>query len=165
MMIFYKILKILFSIDQYARVKNIANKFEEYCSLNNVKYDIVVRLRLDRLYWKNIYNITEQIKDPTKIYTMKTCDTRCADYMFFGETVTIIEIMKNFVDNIYYSITILDFLNTNPDQNISLAPEVQINVEFDKYKNKTCHIKPIVYLYVNGNTDYNSVYEINKTNL
>lgn len=153
-------IRILYSIDQYARVKNIASKFEDYCSSNNVKYDIVVRLRLDRLYWKNIYNITEQIKDPTKIYIMKTCDTRCVDYIFFGETVTMIEIMKNFVDNMYSTINVIDNAIT---KSIALLPEIQISTEFDKYQNKICKIQPIFQQFVRdteNDTDYNRVYEL-----
>ena len=46
-------------LDQYARVRNIAEKFEIYKNKNNTHYDIIVRLRLDRIWWLNEIKIED----------------------------------------------------------------------------------------------------------
>ena len=116
-------------IDQYARVKNIAEKFEEYCVQNPLAhYDIVVRLRLDRIWWTRNITITDYIEDASKIYLsyiswtkspINNLDNWIQEFFFMGNKDTMIYIMKDFFSNIYNS---YDFVLENKSNN---SPEIQ----------------------------------------
>lgn len=99
-------------LDQYARVKNIAEKFESYKNKNGINYDIVVRIRLDRIWWINSVNIADYIFDKSKIY-ISYIDWKkskyndftewAQDFIFMGNTDLMLYIMKDFYNNIYNS--------------------------------------------------------------
>jgi hypothetical protein len=99
-------------LDQYARVKNIAEKFEYYKNIHNITYDIVVRIRLDRLWWINNVKISDYIFDKSKIY-ISYIDWKkskyneftewAQDFIFMGNTELMIYIMKDFINSIYNS--------------------------------------------------------------
>jgi hypothetical protein len=102
----------LFVLDQFARVKNIAEKFEIYKNRYDVSYDVVVRIRLDRIWWINNINIQDYIVDKNKIY-ISYIDWKkskyneftewAQDFIFMGDTNLMLYIMKDFFDNIYNS--------------------------------------------------------------
>lgn len=117
-------------IDQYARVKNIAEKFEDYCNKTQTptKYDIVVRLRLDKIWWTQNINITDFIKnaESPKLYLSYINWTKSAnnnlpnwiqDYFFMGNKDDMIYIMKDFFTNMYnsYEFTLEHKLNKSPE--------------------------------------------------
>jgi len=99
-------------LDQYARVKNIAEKFEYYKNKNGITYDIVVRIRLDRIWWINSVNIRDYIADKSKIY-ISYIDWKkskyneftewAQDFIFMGDAELMLYIMKDFFNNIYNS--------------------------------------------------------------
>ena len=115
-------------LDQYARVRNIAEKFEIYKNNNNVKYDIIVRLRLDKLWWVNDIKLDSYVFDKSKIY-ISYIDWHKSKYNEFtqwaqeffimGNVDLMLYIMKNFFDNIYNS---YDFILENE---LNKAPEMQ----------------------------------------
>jgi len=99
-------------LDQYARVKNIAEKFEYYKNKNGITYDIVVRIRLDKIWWINSVNICDYIVDKSKIYISyidwkkskyNTFTEWAQDFIFMGDVDLMLYIMKNFINNIYSS--------------------------------------------------------------
>jgi hypothetical protein len=99
-------------LDQYARVKNIAEKFELYKNTHNIAYDSVIRIRLDRIWWVNNVDICNCIFDKSKIY-VSYIDWKkskyneftewAQDFIFMGDTDLMLYIMKGFFDNIYNS--------------------------------------------------------------
>lgn len=126
-------------IDQYSRVKNIAEKFEEYCIQNNAKYDIVVRVRLDRIWWTRNINLNDYIEDPSKIYLSyiewsKSSDNNLPnwiqEFFFMGNKDTMIYIMKDFLLNIYNS---YDFIL---EHKLNSSPEIQ----FGNYINSNTNL-------------------------
>jgi|688.fasta_scaffold17596_5 hypothetical protein len=99
-------------IDQYARVKNIFEIFENYKIKNNVNYDIVVRIRLDRLWWVSDFNIENFIYDLNKLYfsyinwdksVNNNLPNWIQDFFFMGNQELMIYIVKDFFKNLYTS--------------------------------------------------------------
>lgn len=130
---------IINMVDQCSRIKNIAEKFEEYCIQNNAKYDIVVRLRLDRIWWTRKIAINDYIEDTSKIYLsyidwFKSPYTNLPnwiqDFFVMGNKDTMIYIMKDFLLNIYNS---YDFILEHKFNN---SPEIQ----FGKYINSNTNL-------------------------
>jgi hypothetical protein len=115
-------------LDQYARVKNIAEKFEFYKNAYNVSYDIVVRIRLDRIWWVNNVNICDYIYDKSKLY-ISYVDWKkskyneftewAQDFIFMGDANLMVHIMKDFFDKIYNS---YDFIL---EDKMNISAEIQ----------------------------------------
>jgi hypothetical protein len=112
--------------DQYARVRNIAEKFELYKNTNNTHYDVVIRLRLDRIWWLNDIKIEDYIFDKSKIYISYIDRHKskyneftewAQDFFIMGNVDLMIYIMKNFFENIYksYEFTLEHKLNKSPE--------------------------------------------------
>ena len=113
-------------LDQYARVRNIAEKFELYKNNNNANYDIIVRLRLDRLWWVNDVKIEDYIFDKSKLYISyidwhkskyNEFTEWAQDFFYMGNVDLMIYIMKNFFENIYksYEFTLEHELNKSAE--------------------------------------------------
>jgi len=126
-------------IDQYARVKNIAEIFENYTIQNGVDYDIVIRLRLDKLWWVTNIDIERFIIDKNKLY-LSYIDWKISkynnlpnwiqDFFFMGEKNLMLFIMKDFLNNLYNSV---NFLN---EHELNYAPEIQ----FGNYINSNTYL-------------------------
>jgi len=121
-------------LDQYARVKNIAEIFENYTKENNTNYDIIVRLRLDRLWWVTYIDIEKYIIDKNKLYfsyidwkksEINNLPNWIQDFFFMGEQNLMLYVIKNFFEKLYTS---SEFIN---DHNLNNSPEIQ----FGKYIN------------------------------
>jgi len=126
-------------IDQYARVKNIAEIFENYTIQNNVDYDIVIRLRLDKLWWVTNIDIERFIIDKNKLYLSyidwkkskyNNLPNWIQDFFFMGEKNVMLFIMKDFLNNLYNSV---NFLN---EHELNYAPEIQ----FGNYINSNTYL-------------------------
>lgn len=124
-------------IDQYARVKNIVEIFENYKINNNVNYDIVVRIRLDRLWWVTNLNIEKFIHDKNKLYFSyidwdKSKDNNLPnwiqDFFFMGNQELMIYIIKDFFTNLYTSKEYL------LKQKLNNAPETQLGYYINSNK-------------------------------
>ena len=127
-------------LDQYARVKNIAEQFELYKNKNGVNYDIVVRIRLDRIWWIDKINICDYITDKTKIY-ISYIDWKkskyneftewAQDFMFMGDADLMLYIMKDFFNNIYnsYDFVLEDKMNKSIE--IQFANYINSNKLFE----------------------------------
>jgi hypothetical protein len=115
-------------LDQFARVKNIAEKFELYKNVHGIVYDIVVRIRLDRIWWVSNVDIRNYIVDKSKIY-ISYIDWKkskyneftewAQDFIFIGDAELMIYIMKDFFDNIYNS---YDFIL---EDKMNISAEIQ----------------------------------------
>ena len=113
-------------LDQYARVRNIAEKFEIYKNNNNSHYDIIVRLRLDRIWWLNEIKIEDYIFDKSKVYISyvdwhkskyNEFTQWAQDFFIMGNLDLMIYIMKNFFESIYssYEFTLEHELNKSAE--------------------------------------------------
>lgn len=116
-------------IDQYARVKNIAEIFENYIIENNVDYDIVVRLRLDKLWWVTNIDLDRFLIDKNKLYLSyinwkkskyNNLPNWIQDFFFMGEKNLMLYIMKDFLNKLYVS---SEFIN---EHELNCAPEIQL---------------------------------------
>lgn len=125
-------------LDQYARVKNIAEIFEKYSRDNNINYDIIIRLRLDKLWWVSNIDIENFLVDKTKLYfsyiewkksKYNNLPNWIQDYYFMGEKNLMLYVMKNFFENLYNSEEFID------EDNHNSSPEVQLGhyVNSDNY--------------------------------
>ena len=110
-------------LDQYARVRNIAEIFEKKSTCN---YDIVVRLRLDSLWWVSNLDIERYIHTKNKLYLSYINWERSLyngrsnwiqDFFFMGNPVLVLYIMKNFLNELYTSKEYLEKheLNNSPE--------------------------------------------------
>ena len=123
-------------LDQYARVKNIAEKFELYKNAHDIAYDIVIRIRLDRIWWVNNVDICNCIVDKSKIY-VSYIDWKKSkyneftewvqDFIFMGDTDLMIYIMKDFFDNIYNSYDLISEDKMNISAEIQFAAYINLN--------------------------------------
>jgi hypothetical protein len=113
-------------LDQYARVKNIAEIFQKkaLCS-----YDVIVRLRLDSLWWVSKLEIEKYIFNKNKIYfsyidwekSKYNGNTNwIQDFFFMGNTELMLYVMKKFFDELYTSKEYLEHHELNN------APELQL---------------------------------------
>jgi hypothetical protein len=116
-------------LDQYARVKNIAEIFDKYTQDNNVDYDIVIRLRLDNLWWVNNINLEDYLIDKNKLYFSyidwekskhNNLPNWIQDFFFMGDKNLMMYVMKNFFENLYSS---SEFINHHELNN---SPEIQL---------------------------------------
>lgn len=116
-------------LDQYARVKNIAEIFENYINQNNIDYDIVVRLRLDKLWWVTNIDLERFIIDKSKLYLSyidwkkskyNNLPNWIQDFFFMGEKNLMLFVMKDFFNNLYNSV---DFIN---EHELNYSPEIQL---------------------------------------
>lgn len=139
------------TLDQYARVKNIAEIFEAETNKKDIKYDIVVRLRLDRLWWVTKLDIEKYIIDKNKIYfsyinwkksKFNRLPNWIQDFFFMGNSDLILYIIKDFFNNLYTS---KEYLEENENNN---APELQLG----NYINSNINLKNnIEYTNINKN--------------
>ena len=167
---------IINMIDQYSRVKNIAEKFEDYCIQNNAKYDIVVRLRLDRIWWSRNINLNDYIQDTSKVYLSyiswikspyNNLPNWIQDFMFMGNKDTMIYIMKDFFLNIYnsYDFILEHKLNNSPE--IQFGNYINSNTNLtqkivqSKINNELCAYFYDFHLYLKGYYISNNKNEIN----
>lgn len=157
----YEVVK--FKLDQYARVKNIAEIFESCVLTNNETYDVIVRTRLDQLFWIDDFNLNQYITDTNALYVNYRLDWDISpinnkpnwirDFFYFGNPSLMLYLMKNFVTNMYNS-------NCLSQNNINYAPEVEIAkfINSDIYlnnKTKTINLPDCLclftsQLYING---------------
>lgn len=116
-------------LDQYARVKNIAEIFEKYIIQNNIDYDIVIRLRLDKLWWVTNFDLESYLIDKNKLYFSyiswkkskhNDLPNWIQDFFFMGEKNLMIYVMKDFFDKLYIS---SEFINEHDLHN---AAEIQL---------------------------------------
>ena len=130
------------TIDQYARVKNIAEIFEAETNKTNTKYDIIIRLRLDKLWWVSKLEIEKYIKDKNKIYfsyikwkKSKSIDLPnwIQDFFFMGKPDLVLYVMKDFIDNLYKSKEYLE------EDELNYAPELQLG----NYINTNSYLKDL----------------------
>jgi hypothetical protein len=163
-------------IDQYSRVKNIAEKFEDYCIQNNAKYDIVVRVRLDRIWWTRNINLNDYIEDTCKVYLSyiswikspyNNLPNWIQDFIFMGNKDTMIYIMKDFFLNIYnsYDFILEHKLNNSPE--IQFGNYINSNANLtqkivqSKINNELCAYFYDFHLYLKGYYISNNKNEIN----
>lgn len=125
-------------LDQYARVKNIAEIFEKYIYENKCNYDIIIRLRLDHLWWVSNLYIDKFIIDKNKLYfsyinweksKYNNLPNWIQDFFFMGNQNLMLYIMKNFYENLYTSV---EFIN---DHELNNSPEIQLGNYINSNKN------------------------------
>jgi hypothetical protein len=154
--------KIKFSLDQFARAKNIAEKFEQYEIENNCNYDIIVKFRLDRFYWTSPVNF-RLFMDSDKLYVPYRY-INWSPEVPMGNKKLALYAMKNFVLNMYENIDLRDEIIQT--QYLNLLPEVQYalfvnNEEIFKGQIKEC---PELYdifknqKYIKKESEYESIY-------
>ena len=127
------------ALDQYARVKNIAEIFENYTIQNNVNYDIVVRLRLDKLWWVTYIDLESYLIDKNKIYFSyinylerskhNNLPNWIQDFFFMGEKNLMIYVMKDFFEKLYTSNDIIYKNGSN------YIPEFHLGIYVNSNKN------------------------------
>jgi len=135
--------EVISTLDQYARVKNIAEIFER---VSSKKYDIIVRLRLDKLWWVSKLEIEKYIIDKTKIYFSYidfehksminglVLPNWIQDFFFMGNTDLVLYVMKDFFDKLYTMNKKMVSHNSNN------APEIQLGY----YINLNNYITPYI---------------------
>jgi len=113
-------------LDQYARVRNIAEIFQKTAKC---RYDIIVRLRLDRLWWVSNLEIEKFIHNKNKIYFSYINWKRSSyngksnwiqDFFFMGNPELMLYVMKNFLNELYTSKEYLE------QHELNNAPELQL---------------------------------------
>jgi hypothetical protein len=126
-------------IDQYARVKNIAEIFEKKATC---KYDIIVRLRLDSLWWVSNLDIERYIHTRDKIYFSYINWERSLyngksnwiqDFFFMGNPELILYIMKNFLNELYTSKEYLEQHELNNAPELQLGNYINSNGYFNNF--------------------------------
>ena len=126
------------ALDQYARVKNIAEIFENYSQVNNTNYDIIIRLRLDHLWWVTNIDIDRFLIDKNKLYLSyinwkkskyNNLPNWIQDFFFMGEKNLMLYVMKDFFNNLYSSV---DFFY---EHELNYSPEIQFGnyINSNKY--------------------------------
>jgi hypothetical protein len=133
------------TIDQYARVKNIAEIFEVETNKTNKKYDIIIRLRLDKLWWVSKLEIEKYIKDKNKIYFSYIAWKKSKynglpnwiqDFFFMGNPELVLYVMKDFFEQMYNS---KEYLK---EHELNYAPELQLG----NYVNSNSYLKNLIVL-------------------
>lgn len=128
------------SLDQYARVKNIAEIFEKKATS---RYDIIVRLRLDSLWWVSKMDIEKFIIDKNKLYLSYVNWKKSKyngkpnwiqDFFFMGRPELVLYIMKNFLNELYTSKEYLE------EHELNNAPELQLG----NYINSNVYLKNFI---------------------
>lgn len=160
-------------LDQYARVRNIAEIFEKKAVC---RYDIIVRLRLDSLWWVSNLDIERYIHTKDKLYLSYINWERSPyngksnwiqDFFFMGNPELMLYVMKNFLNELYTSKEYLE------KHELNNAPELQLGnyINSNRFLNNfiipsrinrnlcALHIKRSAYLkgYLIGT--YNDVYK------
>ncbi len=125
-------------LDQYARVRNIAEIFEQKSAC---RYDIIVRLRLDSLWWVSNLEIEKYIHNKNNLYfsyiNWKKSKNNgkpnwIQDFFFMGKPEFVLYIMKNFLNELYTSKNYLE------EHELNNAPELQLGnyINSNVYLNK-----------------------------
>lgn len=130
----------LATLDQYARVKNIAEIFES--NKKNIKYDILVRLRLDKLWWVSKLEIEKYITDKNMIYfsyidwkksEITGLPNWIQDFFFMGNPDLMLYIMKDFINRLYNSKEYLEEHELNSAPELQLGFYINSNLYFKKF--------------------------------
>jgi adenylate kinase family enzyme len=125
-------------LDQYARVKNIAEIFDNYTKENNVNYDVVIRLRIDKLWWVTNIDLERYLIDKNKLYFSyinwekskhNGLPNWIQDFFFMGEKNLMIYLMKDFFDKLYISSEFVNIYYLNK------SPEIQFGEYVNSNKN------------------------------
>jgi hypothetical protein len=133
-------------LDQYARVRNIAEIFQKEAVSS---YDIIVRLRLDSLWWVTKLEIEKYINNLNKIYFSYINWKRSKyngnpnwiqDFFFMGKPELVLYVMKNFFNELYTSKEYLE------EHELNNAPELQLGN------------------YINSNKYFKNLIEVSKIN-
>jgi hypothetical protein len=165
--------EIIGTLDQYARVKNIAEIFER---VNTTKYDIIVRLRLDKLWWVSKLEIEKYITDKTKIYfsyidfehkSIKNgLPNWIQDFFFMGNSELVLYVMKDFFDKLYTLNQKMEYHTLNNSPEIQLGYYINSNDYISSYvipsevNKNLCSLCVRRKLYLNGYFigTYNDIY-------
>jgi len=126
-------------LDQYARVKNIAEIFQKNA---DCRYDIIVRLRLDSLWWVSKLEIEKYIHNKNKIYFSYIDWQRSKyngntnwiqDFFFMGNPELMLYVMKNFINELYISKEYLVQHELNYAPELQLGNFINSNLYLKKY--------------------------------
>jgi hypothetical protein len=153
------------TLDQYARVKNIAEIFERETDIKNIKYDVIVRLRLDKLWWVSKLDIEKYIVDKNKIYLsyinwkkskFNGLPNWIQDFFFMGKAELVLYVMKDFFNNLYTSKEYLEEHEYNNTPELQLGYYINSNInlknniEYSNINKNLCALLIERPLYLKG---------------
>lgn len=89
-------------VDQFYNLYKITNLFKEYVENNNIKYDIVIKGRFDRLLYMNKINF-DKYNYPNREFICIGGYLRewVSDSFFFGSYKSMLYICSNFINEMY----------------------------------------------------------------
>jgi hypothetical protein len=160
-------------LDQYARVKNIAEIFQKKALS---RYDIIVRLRLDSLWWVSKMEVEKYITDKNKIYfsyinwkksKYNGKPNWIQDFFFMGRPELVLYTMKNFLNELYTSKSYLEDHELNNSPELQLGNYVNSNIYLKNYiivskiNRNLCALRVKRPFYLDGYLvgTYNDVYK------
>jgi hypothetical protein len=131
-----------YPIDQYLKIRKIAIILEEYEKKNNIKYDIVVRSRIDHIFYENKIELNghlgKVLTNNGEYFFVATRDNIempnifwASELLVFGTHDIMLKILKNFIYQ--YGKFRLGEGKRNQFENIILAQEIQFGLYLNQF--------------------------------